>query len=152
MRKRINGKTLDTTTATLIGTAGVDENKDIVEQLFCTKGGAYFFYRVVALPKVGNEIRTSEDIQLVTYDEAKKWAKEKLAGDEYLFAFGFAKKSDNAVINLTVALPKRVHNILKFFKAKAGKSYGETITEAIIDRFGIEFPEDELGFDDDDIR
>ena len=149
MRKRINRKLLDTETAKSIGTTAVDENGDIVEQLFHTKGGAYFLYQVVALPKVDNKIRTSEDIKLVSYEEAKAWAKSNLSEAEYTAAFGFEKAADNKIVNITVAVPQKVYNILKYFKSSADQSYGETITEAVMYRFGVEFPDDELDFDND---
>lgn len=97
MKKIINGKKYDTTTATRVGSYSFSNSRDFnhfSEELYCKTTGEYFLYgeggpnskysRTVGQ----NEWSGGEEITPLTEEEARKWAEKHLTGDEYEDIFG----------------------------------------------------------------
>ena len=128
MKKVIKGKKLDTQTAKMVGTAMIDDNKDIVETLYNTKSATYFIHNVYRKSNTGN-IEVGEDIYLVSADEAKMWAKKWLTQSEYDRWFGDI--DSDKTVTITVNISAKAYNTLKREKELTGDTYGEIISYAI---------------------
>ena len=128
MKKVIQGKELNTTTAKMIGIATIDADKDIVEVLYRTKSGVYFIHNVFKKSTTG-KLEAGEDIYLITADEAKEWAKKWLTNSEYDGWFGSGVI--NETVKITVNISGYAYNILKREKEKTGDTYGEIISTAL---------------------
>lgn len=127
MKKVIQGKELNTTTAKMIGTAMIDTEKDIVEVLYRTKSGVYFIHNVFKKSVTG-KLEVGEDIYLITADEAQQWAKKWLTSSEYDGWFGGII---NETVKITVNISGYAYNILKREKEKTSDTYGDIITHAL---------------------
>ncbi len=97
MRKIINDKAYDTSTAKAVGTWSYGSYRDfhyVAEILYKKKTGEFFLYGEGGpASKYAKKIDTncwtgSEKIVPLTEDEAKKWAEENLDGMEYENIFG----------------------------------------------------------------
>ena len=128
MKKVIKGKKLDTQTAKMVGTAMIDDDKDIVETLYNTKSGAYFIHNVYRKSTTG-KLEVGEDIHLVSADEAKMWAKKWLTQSEYDRCFGDI--DSDKTVTITVNISTKAYNTLKREKELTGDTYGEIISYAI---------------------
>lgn len=130
MKKIIKGKQCDTNTAKLIGTAMIDESKDIIETLYRTKSGIYFVHNVYRKSAVG-KLEVGEDIVIVSYDSAKEWAKKWLTKTEYEEYFG--ENNSDETVTITVNITSKAFQILKREKELTGETYGEVISYALED-------------------
>ena len=128
MKKVIKGKKLDTQTAKIVGTAMIDDNKDIVETLYRTKSAAYFIHNVYSKSTTG-KLEAGEDIYLVSADEAKAWAKKWLTQPEYDSFFGDI--DSDKTVTITINISAKAYNALKREKELTGDTYGEIISYAI---------------------
>lgn len=128
MKKVIQGKELNTTTAKMIGTAMIDAEKDIVEVLYRTKSGVYFIHNVFKKSTTG-KLEVGENIHLITADEAQQWAKKWLTSSEYDGWFGSG--IINETVKITVNISGYAYNILKHEKEKTGDTYGDIISTAL---------------------
>lgn len=128
MKKVIQGKELNTTTAKMIGIATIDAEKDIVEVLYRTKSGVYFIHNVFKKSTTG-KLDVGEDVYLITVDEAERWAKRWLTSSEYDGWFGSGVI--NETVKITVNISGYAYNILKREKEKTGDTYGDIITHAL---------------------
>ena len=128
MKKVIKGKKLDTQTAKMVGTAMIDDNKDIVETLYRTKSATYFIHNVYSKSTTG-KLEVGEDIYLVSVNEAKEWAKKWLTQSEYDRCFGDI--DSDQTVTITVNISAKAYNTLKREKELTGNTYGEIISYAI---------------------
>ena len=128
MKKVIKGKKLDTQTAKMVGTAMIDEDKDIVETLYRTKSGAYFIHNVYRKSTTG-KLETGEDIYLISANEAVQWAEKWLTPAEYNRWFGDI--DSDKTVTITVNISAKAYNTLKREKELTGDTYGEIISYAI---------------------
>ena len=128
MKKVIQGKELNTTTAKMIGIATIDADKDIVEVLYRTTSGVSSIHNVFKKSTTG-KLEAGEDIYLITADEAKEWAKKWLTSSEYDGWFGSGVI--NETVKITVNISGYAYNILKREKEKTGDTYGEIISTAL---------------------
>jgi hypothetical protein len=101
MKKIINGKLYNTSTATLIGSAGYGYPGDFShwrEELYRKKTGEFFLYGEGGpmskySRKIGqNEWSGGEKIHPLTLKEAQKWAEEHLDIEEYEQVFGVVEE------------------------------------------------------------
>lgn len=93
MKKIINGKRYDTTTARYVGgwnnNRGFRDFSHCYEDLYCKKTGEYFLYGAggpmskYAESTGQNQWSGGEDIVLMTAEEAREWAEEKLPPEKY---------------------------------------------------------------------
>lgn len=98
MKKIINGKKYDTDTAKEVGywnNGLLSTDIDYIEEiLYQKKNGEFLLYgkggaRTEYAERIGeNNSRLGSNIILLVEDEAKKWAEERLAVDEYEKIFG----------------------------------------------------------------
>ena len=97
MRKIINGKAYDTSTATEIGSHSYDIPGNlnyICENLYRKKTGEYFLYgeggaNTIYCRTLGtNEWCAGENIEPYTLDKAKEWVEEHLSAEVYEEEFG----------------------------------------------------------------
>ena len=128
MKKIIKGKQLNTETARMIGTAMIDEEKDIVETLYRTKSGVYFIHNVYRKSTVG-KLEVGEDIYLITVEEAKEWSKKWLTDAEY--KEWFENTNSDETVTITVNITSKAFQIIKSEKELTGETYGEIISYAL---------------------
>ena len=114
MKKIINGRLYDTTTAKSIGSwsniADVRNFHYYCETLYLKRNGEYFLYgeggpaSKYSHSNGDNSWSGGEMITPLTYATAVKWAEEHLTADEYASAFGMPDEDEEPVV-LNVHLP-----------------------------------------------
>ena len=101
MKKIINGKLYDTSTATLMGSASYSYPGNFSywrEELYRKKTGEFFLYGEGGpmskySRKIGqNEWSGGEKIHPLTLREAQKWVEEHLDAEEYEQVFGLVEE------------------------------------------------------------
>ena len=128
MKKIIKGRQLNTATAKMVGTAMIDEDKDIVETLYRTKSGVYFIHNVFKKSSTG-KLEVGEDLNIVSADEAREWTKKWLTETEYEEYFG--ENTSDETVTITVNITSKAFQTLKREKELTGDTYGEIISYAI---------------------
>ena len=90
MKKVINGKMYNTDTAELLGEYSNSEYgfNHVYEGLYVTKNGTYFLHGEGGPNTYYGRYATCRNIELLSVEEAKKWAETHLDADEYIEAFG----------------------------------------------------------------
>lgn len=129
MKKIINGKVYDTSTAQCLGEWSspytrsdfkwVEETlyrKRTGEFFLCGKGGPRSQY---AKPVGIREWESGERIMPLTWDEARDWAEEKLSADEYGQVFGEVTEDDSKAY-LNAYIPTSCIEYAKRAAAKQG--------------------------------
>ena len=116
MKKIIDRKTYDTTTATRVGwwcndLAQTDFNY-VEETLYRKRTGEYFLFGLgggmteYAEFYNGASTKGTKIVPLM-FEEAREWAEEKLDGDEYIDEFGNPEADDDGdMVAMTITLPK----------------------------------------------
>ena len=117
MKKIINGKIYDTTTAKLIGRTnngcGYGDLNWIEENLFRKKTGEFFIFgeggaRTRYASSVGdNSWSSGSAIIPISEERAREWAEHYLDADEYENIFGKISE-DETTPNTTVNLPEKI--------------------------------------------
>lgn len=143
MKKIIRGLMYNTETAKEMGwwNNGYSRNDFSYEEehLFKKRTGEFFIYgwggpkskyaRATGL----NSWTGDSDITPITYEEAQKWAKEKLSADEYESIFGEVTEDGSRTAQLfslsTIAVEK-----LRVMASKEGKSMSSIVEKMILDR------------------
>ena len=101
MKQIINGKKYDTETAKKVGSwsngYSYSDFSSCTEELYRKRTGEYFLYGIGGpmsrySQSYGNTTSGGEKIIPMTEAEARKWAEEHLAGDEYEEIFGQAEE------------------------------------------------------------
>lgn len=115
MKKIINGRRYDTTTAELMGEASYSHSGDFeswFEELYRKKTGEFFLYggggprsRYV-IQTSQNNWSGSEEIRPLTLEEAQEWAEKHLKGDEYEEIFGVVEEDKEQVSTWLLATVK----------------------------------------------
>ena len=142
MKKVINNKVYNTETA--IEKASWDNGNYgsfsfCEETLYLKKTGEYFLHgRGGAMSKYSqshgdNSWGSGEKIIPLTYDGAKKWAEEKLDGDEYEKIFGAIVEDGNREI-MTVRISTAAAETLKRAARESGKTIAECLDDMILGR------------------
>lgn len=131
MKKIIDGKVYDTTTARLVGTweaaCGRREFAWYSEALYQKRTGEYFLHgdgnatspyrRKIDI----NEWRGGEGIKPLTVEEARTWAEEHLTADAYESEFGEIAEDDSRTV-LSITMAASLAEQLRREAAKAGAS------------------------------
>ncbi len=113
MKKIINNKVYDTSTAREIGCNSYSNPRDFhywCETLYCKRTGEYFLHG-----EGGSMSRYSEQIEQnswsggekiipLSYENARKWAEENLTADEYENEFG-AVTEDGTAETVNISMP-----------------------------------------------
>lgn len=113
MKKIINNKAYDTSTAREVGSNSYSNPSDFhwwCETLYCKRTGEYFIHGEGGpMSRYSEQIEQNswsgrEKIIPLSYDNARKWAEENLAADEYEREFGDVTEDGTAEV-ITVSMP-----------------------------------------------
>ena len=131
MKKIINGKVYDTETAKGLGSWGNGgtwrDFGHMEETLYRKKTGEFFLHgeggpmTQYAQPAGQNSWSGGERIMPMTFAEARKWAEERLDGDEYEQIFG-AVTEDDSRVQVCYSLSAAAVETIKRRAAEAGIS------------------------------
>ena len=140
MKKIINGKVYDTSTAKHLGEYEPNPYRSdfhwYCETLYQKKTGEFFLHGEgnAASPysrSCGqNEWCGGERIEPLTFKEAQKWAEEHLDGDEYCKIFGEPNEDAEDVL-LGVRVSAAAAARLKRISAETGRAQGKIVEELI---------------------
>lgn len=132
MKKVIKGRVYCTETAKELGywynTASMNDLAWASETLYKTKSGQYFLHceggplsRYAS--HFGNDSGYGEKIEVMTIDQAKTWAEERLDGDEYEAIFGVVEESERVSVSVDANVKQRLDEL----QSKTGKSLSDVI-------------------------
>lgn len=140
MRKIINGRSYDTTTAKHIGewenTYDVRDHKRTHEVLLRKRNGEYFIYGQSGpagayAKKIGySSYEGGDGIVPLSFDEAREWAERHLEADEYEAAFGEVSEGDEVMVSLRVSAQARA--ALDTYCARTGRKKGEVVSDLLM--------------------
>ena len=141
MKKVINGRLYDTTTAKEIGyrcSNVADQLEGIQETLYRKRTGEFFLHgdggartQYAHQTEVGGWCG-GEGIVPLSYDRAREWAEEYLDADEYLKYFSLEEDGNDAKkINASFYLSKSVVNMARRKSSEAGMSISGWIEKLI---------------------
>lgn len=139
MKKIINGKVYDTETAERVAWWDNDYRPGdfayVEEELYRKKTGEFFLYgsggpHTQYAEWHGNSGGSGERIIPLTYEEATKWAEEKLDGDDYEKIFGEVSEDDSKV-KVTFNISGTAADKLRRSADKAGLSLSEYLDKVI---------------------
>ena len=132
MKKIINNKLYDTESAKLAASwsspGSVTDFSYYEESLYRKKTGEYFLHGCggpstkYAKSAGQNQWTNGEAIIPLTYENARKWAEEKLDGDEYEEIFGKVEEEDDKTINATFRLKLSMLETLRQRSSEDGVS------------------------------
>lgn len=134
MKKVIKGRVYCTDTAKELGWwSNTSNRRDFAwacETLYKTKSGQYFLHCEGGPMsrygwQFGNEGGYGEKIEVLSIDQAKTWAEEKLSGDEYEEIFGVIEEDEGE--RVTVSVDANVKQRLDELQSKTGKSLSDVI-------------------------
>ncbi len=113
MKKIINGKKYDTSTATAIGWNDNDlstsDHGYCCEKLYRKRTGEYFLYGKGGpaskyRERCGNAWSGGENIIPLTFDEARQWAEDNFCADDYEDVFGeVAEDESRTCVSLSLS-------------------------------------------------
>ena len=139
MKKIINGKLYDTTTAREVASCyhgeGPMDFRHYSEKLYRKRTGEYFLageggpMTHYAVSTGQNSWSGGEKIIPLTYSEATEWAEREMDADDYQAEFGAV--SDGELAHLHISLPADVADRIR----KAAASEGISVSECIGRRF-----------------
>lgn len=141
MKKVIKGRVYCTETAKELGwwsnTANSRDFAWASETLYKTKSGQYFLHcEGGALSRYashfGNERGYGEKIEVLSIDQAKTWAEERLDGDEYEEIFGVPEEDD---LKVTVLISGEAKAILEEQQSRTNRSFAQIIENAILNTY-----------------
>ena len=141
MKKIIKGKLYNTDTAKLLGNwsnYSLNDFNHVNEDLYLKKNGEYFLHEqggplsIYAEQIAKNEWSGGERIHPLTYEEAKKWAEEKLEVEEYENIFGEVSE-DSIVIRLSISMTAEEAALLKKNAQKANMTISAFIVSKCLE-------------------
>ena len=140
MKKVINGKRYDTSTAKLVGKyskdCSVTDFPWYMEELYRKSTGEYFLYGEgnaasrYAVQSYGMWGAGSA-ITPMSYDDARKWAEKNLDFDEYEAEFGEVPEGDETVV-LSVRVSQAARTALDRVTAKTGRSKTDILNDLLL--------------------
>ena len=139
MRRIIDGKRYDTSTAEEIATATHGYKMEFSyyeETLYCKRTGEYFLYgyghgESKYAKQVLGAWGPGEDIVPMTYEQARQWAERNLEADEYEREFGEVPESDGEDVVLSVRVSPATRERLRRMAAESGRSQGAVLDELV---------------------
>ena len=139
MKKVINGKVYDTSTAKKVGEYDPNPYKSdfncYCEELYQKKTGEFFLYGEgnAASPYcryvTHSERCGGEAIEPLSYKAAAKWAEEHLEGDEYIAIFGDPEENADKTV-ISISIRKDTYEKVKQAAAKEEVTISEFIEKA----------------------
>jgi hypothetical protein len=140
MKKIINGKLYDTSTAKEIGSywngLGDRDFNHISETLYRKKTGEFFLYgeggpMTKYAESIGqNEWSGGEEIIPLTVESARQWAEDSLSANEYEKIFGPAAEDDSKQL-ISANIKADTYAKLKSMSAETGKPMSTIIDELV---------------------
>lgn len=139
MKKIINGKRYDTSTAKVIAEheeGYVGDLEYYRETLYKKRGGAYFLYGYGhAASRYAQNLGdgrwgAGDAITPLSYDDARKWAENALDADAYEAEFGVVE-DDGTSTTVTVRIPTHLKAALDRRCAATGKGQSEVVAELL---------------------
>lgn len=137
MKKVINGKLYDTTTAKRLAFATANCSCSDFgyweEELYRKKTGEYFLYGSGgAMTKYAKVVETNnwcsgEEVIPMTYQMARKWAEENLESNEYIRLFGDPGEGDETRQIITVSLPSDTVAKIRREAESSGKTMSDVL-------------------------
>lgn len=128
MKKILNGKVYDTTSAKEVGcyNNGLPTDFNYIEEVLYRKRTGEFFLHgsggtrtKYATSLGGNSWSGGEKILPISYEEARQWAEAHIDADAYEAAFGVIEE-DNTKTTINLSLPVCLVERLKRDSSKAG--------------------------------
>ena len=139
MKKIINGKLYDTTTAKSIGSDSYSNRREFnywYEELYQKRTGEFFLYGEggpmsrYARTIGQNEWSGGEEIMPLSYSKAREWAEKHLTVDECTEAFGVPDEdAEDAVLHAKI--PAQIMAKLKTKSAESGESVTKIINDIL---------------------
>lgn len=135
MKKIINGKVYDTSTAEELGNwtngASTSDFAYVEETLYRKKTGEYFLHGVGGAntcycSRYGDSWGAGEAIKPLKYESAQKWAEERLDGDGYEKIFGVIDESGEKT-NFTVSISTSTAEKIRRAAGQKGLSLSEYV-------------------------
>lgn len=136
MRKIIEGKVYDTSTAKRMGFwsngCSYSDFNFVEETLYQKRTGEFFLHgEGGAMSKYskacrGNSWSGSEKIMPLTYEEANKWAMENLDAEEYEEIFGEIVEDESKRV-ISTSISTATHEKLRRMASEKGLTIGEVI-------------------------
>ena len=80
----------------------------------------------------GNDSGYGEKIEVLSIDQAKTWAEERLGGDEYEEIFGVPEEDD---LKVTVLISGEAKAILEEQQSRTNRSFAQIIENAILNTY-----------------
>ncbi len=139
MKKIINNKVYDTTTAREIGSDSYSNPRDFnywCETLYCKRTGEYFLYGEggprsrYARQTEQNWWSGGERIMPLTYETARAWAEEHLTANEYEAEFGTVTEDESAEA-ITISLPAATVAKLRRQAQERGSSVSAIVADIL---------------------
>lgn len=141
MRKIIDGKSYDTGTAREVGSWDngrfVNDFHYESETLHRKKTGEYFLHGEGGPMSRYAEARGTsswvggERIMPLSWDDARRWAEERLNAGEYEAEFGVAPEGDDGMVAVTVRIPSSAKAALDREASRTGRSRGDIVAGLI---------------------
>lgn len=136
MKKIINNKVYDTSTARKVGTWCSSEDprefQYVEETLFRKKNGEFFLHglggpaSVYRVATSENSWKTGEKILPLSFDQARQWAESKLSAEEYEAAFGPVQE-DGSRSNVHMFIPTGLWEATKQEASRQGINVSELV-------------------------
>lgn len=139
MKKIINNKVYDTSTAREIGCNSYSNPRDLhywCETLYCKRTGEYFLHGEGGpMSRYSEQIeqnswRGGEKIIPLSYENARKWAEENLTADEYENEFG-AVTEDGTAETVNISMPAALAAKLRRRAQEEGVSVSKVIVSIL---------------------
>lgn len=143
MRKIINNKRYDTSTAEEIGyhdnAYAVNDFNYMCETLYKKRTGEYFLYgEGGALSRYAEKVVDGwgygEQIIPMTFDSAREWAEKHLDADDYEKEFGEVSEGDEQKKYITVYVTNAAADKLTRLASESGKSRSQIVNDMIMDK------------------
>ena len=140
MKKVLNGRRYDTTTARECGKAWSDAPRNDFnfweQTLYQKRTGEFFLYgeggpMTKYATRVGdNTWGWGEMIEPLTPEAAREWAEKELDADEYEELFGAAVEDETKKV-VTYSLPVKTIEKVKAISGQTGRNFSEVIVDAV---------------------
>lgn len=137
MKKIINNKKYDTTTAREVGSDSYSNPRDFhhwSETLYCKRTGEYFLHgeggpaSKYAERVEQNSWSGGEQIIPLSYANARKWAEEHLSADEFEAEFGEVTEDETAE-TITISMPA----VLLARLRREAQANGTSVSKLLVD-------------------
>lgn len=140
MKRIINGRKYDTTTAEEVGESSHSYRSEYdyyEETLYRKRTGEYFLYGYghgdsKYAKQVCGDFGPGSDIIPLSYEQARAWAERELSADEYESAFGeVTEDGGESDVVISVRVSPATRERLRRMAAETGRSQGAVLDELI---------------------